>query len=442
MVLLSGLLMLLAVLYVGEQTLAQQSTVQINQQLYFVEIPEEQLIGTQVVSVEAFYFTSSGRRRADGRFSIASDGDAQLFTVETTSTRTLSTGIVRTATVLDRDAPNAKTRFEFSVTYTTPDGATASADVVILLTDINDNPPRFSEEEFIVFLFEQTPGGTAFFNITATDIDLVIFESTLEEISPMVFDLVERYTVSNGRIIFTITSGNELGHFVINEDNGTLSVSPGVTLDIDLIDTYNFTVMATDGGGLNDTATVTINVLDSNDNAPQILGPLGVGITLSEGTEVGYVILDAINATDEDTGPNAEIRFLILSGDITSSFTIDELTGEIVVSSPLDRESGAIVNLTVAARDRGLPAPLQNTIQVIVRLIDVNDYTPQFSQDFYTFTVNENSRLNTRVGQLTATDLDEGVNGTLTYSIVDGEEVFYIDPVSYTHLTLPTIYSV
>ena len=426
----STLFVLVIVLSAGDhQTFAQSSMVQISQSSYYVETPEEQPNGTQVVNVDASYFTSTGRRRIDGQFSIPTTGDARFFTVETTATRTSSVGIIRTAAMLDRDAPNAQTRFQFDITYTAPNGATASAEVDIQLTDVNDNAPQFSQEEFAVLLFEQTPSETPFFNVTAMDIDQVILEIVQEEISPMVFDLVERYTVSNGRLIFTIISGNELNHFTINEDNGTLSISTGVTLDVDLIDTYNLTIMAVDGGGLNDTAKVIINILDSNDNAPQILGPLGVDLTLSEDTEVGYVILEGINATDEDLGPNADIRFLILSGDITNSFSINELTGEIVVSSPLDRERGAIVNLTIAARDRGVPAPLQNTIQVVVRLIDVNDYVPVFSQDFYIFTVNENSRLNTRVAQLSATDLDEGINGMLTYSIIDdGERIFYINP--------------
>ena len=424
----SAVCVVLVLLSVGGRSKAQLSTVQFGLEFYYVEMPEEQPSGTQVTNVDAIYFSSTGRRFTDGQFSIPSDGDAQFFTIETTSTRTTSVGIIRTAAALDRDSPNAVTLFEFDVTYTAPDGAMATVEVAIQLTDVNDNAPRFSEEEFVVNLFEQTPGGTAFFNVTATDIDQLIIENVQEEISPNVFDLVERYTVANGRVIFSIISGNELNHFMINEDNGTLSISPGVMLDVDLIDTYNLTVVATDGGGLNDTATIIVNILDSNDNAPQILGPSGVDISLSEDTEIGYVILDSINATDEDSGPNSEIRYIILSGDITNSFTIDELTGRIIISSTLDRERGAIVNLTVAARDQGVPLPLQNTIQVVVRLTDVNDYTPTFDQDFYTFTVNENSRLNTRVAQLTATDLDEGVNGTLTYSIISEESIFYIDP--------------
>ena len=423
----SSLLLIVLALSLGAHVRAQQSTVQITQQLYYVEMPEEQPIGTQVVTAGASYFTSSGREQTDGVFSIPTDGDARFFTIETIATRTASEGIIRTAAVLDRDAPNSQTLFEFDVTYTTPDGATGTALVSIQLTDINDNAPRFSQEEFVIDLFEQTQGGTAFFNVTATDIDQVIFERVQVEISPNVFDLVGRYTVSNGRIIFTIISGNELGYFMINEDNGTLSLSTGATLDVDSIDTFNLTVVATDGGGLNDTATVIINVLDSNDNAPQILSPLGVDLVLSEDTEEGYVILDSINATDDDSGLNADIRYLILTGDITSSFTIDEMTGRITISSSLDRERGAVVNLTVAARDRGVPLPLQDTIQVVVKLTDVNDYIPTFTQDDYTFTVNENSRLNTRVGQLMATDLDQGENGTLTYSIRGDTEVFYVD---------------
>lgn len=343
---------------------ATAAQIQFNPTSYFPEVSEEQPVGTEVVRVGAAYVDSFGRIRTNGVFSIPSGGDARFFAIETVSTSSESRGIIRTASVFDRDALNAQTEFVFTATYTTPEGVSSSVQINVFLADINDNAPKFSDSVYTIPLFEGTPSGEAFFTVMATDPDVSLREQVVINIAEDLQDIVERYTITNGRVQYNITSGNGLGHFEINVETGTLSLAQGVVLDIDSLDFYNLTVMATDGGGLSDIATVIINVLDSNDNPPQIFSPLEVNLTIPEDTLPGYVIVDSINATDLDRGLNAEIRFLILSGDVTNSFTIDERTGQIVISSPLDREMGVVIDLTVAARDQGLPQFLQNTIQV------------------------------------------------------------------------------
>ena len=398
---------------------------------YFPELDEEQPVGTGVVTINAFYLDSFGIPRTDGTFSLPATGDAQYFTIETASTITQSSGVISTAAVLDFDAPGVQRTFSFQATYTTPDLTSSTASVTVFLQDTNDNAPQFTQDVFISVVFEQTPGGTPFFNITATDLDSTLFESRIVEISPGLQDIVGTYTIDNGRILYSIIGGNEMGHFALSGENAysTLAVSSGVTLDIDTIDSYNLTVQATDGRGLSDIATVLITVLDSNDNHPVILSPqTGVNLTIPEDTPLGYVVLEAINATDADAGINGEIRFLIIEGDITNSFTIDELSGEIYVSASLDREVSATVRLTVAARDSGDPN-LQDTISLVINLLDVNDFAPQFSQDSYEVTINEGSRIGSSVAQIIAVDLDDGVNGTVSHSIVSGADgSFTIDP--------------
>jgi len=346
-------------------------SIQFNSTAYSPVVFEEQPVGTYVVTIGAFYIDSSlGIPLIDGSFNIPSGGDAQYFTIDTSTTLSQTAGTIRTATTFDRDATGAQTEFVFSVTYVTPGGSSLSTQVRVTLADVNDNPPRFTERVFTVPVFEQTRGGTPFFNVTAVDPDLLIITLTIDETTE---DFGEpEYTIDNGRIIYNITGGNELGHFSINTDNGTLSVSSGTVLDIDNLEFYNLTVIAVDGGGLMDTAEVLVTVLDSNDNQPQIFGPRSYQITISEDTPIGFVILDSINASDPDRGLNADIQFLITSGDITNSFSIDSISGEIVISSTLDRERGEVVNLTVAARDQGIP-PLQDTINIVIFLLDVND---------------------------------------------------------------------
>ena len=349
-------------LFVTSSIQAQQ--IQFEQASYFVGFNEEQSTGTTVIEIKASYLNSFGLPRTDGNFSLPTTGDAQLFTVETISDTTISAGIIRSRAVFDRDAVNVQTQFSFMATYTTPDDTSASVSISVFIQDVNDNRPTFSSKVNQVSLLEDTLAGTTFVTISAVDLDQVQSETNIIDISPDVQDVVEVFTITNGRVLYNITSGNSLQHFVIDRESGSLSVSEVVVLDIDAVDLYNLTVMATDGGGLSDTTIVVIKVVDANDNAPQILGPLGVNVTIPEDTQPGYVIVDHINATDLDRGVNAEIRFSIISGDVTDSFSIDTISGRIEVSSPLDREGGSSVQLTVQARDLGIPQPMQSTVQV------------------------------------------------------------------------------
>lgn len=303
--------------------------------------------------------------------------------------------------------------------------------LTIFLSDINDNEPQFSEEVYSVSLLEAAAPGTTVLQLTATDIDEIrTAEQQVDEEAEDFADVV--YLVDNGRVFYSILAGNEEGLFEIDLEGGTIFVSPGATFDVDEQDGYNLTVVAMDAPGLNTTAEVIVNILDSNDNSPMILAPGGLNLTLSEDTSPGLVILDSINATDDDHSLNAEIEFLILSGDETNSFTIDPMTGRVSLTAPLDREggSGGVVTLVIAARDQGIP-PLQDTINIVIVIVDVNDFAPQFQEEVYEASVREGVRSGFGVTQVIAEDGDEGPGGVVSYYIIEGGDgYFYIDSVT------------
>lgn len=427
----AAVLLLLAILF---SAASAQVQVQFVETLYQPTVDEEQPVGTSVTDVAAFYI-DSGVVGTDGTFSLYDSEDARHFTVDTRPTLTRTVGIIRTAAVFDRDAPGAQTEFLFDAIYavTLSNGSeiTASAVVNVFIGDVNDNPPRFTESVFSAYVLEDAPGGSHFFTLTANDPDLVQASQTIDEGTEEADFAGLIYLVSNGRIIYTISAGNEQSLFVLDPDTGELSTASGVVLDVDVAALYTLTVLATDGGGLQDNATVLVNVLDSNDNAPQIVSPLGVNVTLPEDIAVGYVVVEEINATDADSGLNAAVEFAIADGDITNSFSVDASTGRINVTSPLDREAGSIVNLTVVARDQGVP-PLRDTIQVVVNLLDVNDYAPVFQQASFEASVLEAVPTDTSVVQVTAVDLDMGRNGTVSYTILNSSKTasFVIDSAS------------
>lgn len=92
----------------------------------------------------------------------------------------------------------------------------------------------------------------------------------------------------------------------------------------------------------------------------------------------------------------------------------------LILQKALDREAIKEHKLMLTAVDGGRPAK-SGTMEIIIRVLDVNDNSPVFTKDVYSASVNENSPLGTLVTRVNATDLDEGANGDIVYSF--GQEV-------------------
>ncbi|XP_070407913.1 protocadherin alpha-3 isoform X9 [Nothobranchius furzeri] len=94
----------------------------------------------------------------------------------------------------------------------------------------------------------------------------------------------------------------------------------------------------------------------------------------------------------------------------------DGNTPILVVQKPLDRETAGSHLLVLTALDGGKP-PKTGTMNIIINVLDINDNAPVFSDDNYPIMLNENPRSGTKVTQVNATDLDEGTNGDVVYSL-------------------------
>lgn len=133
-----------------------------------------------------------------------------------------------------------------------------------------------------------------------------------------------------------------------------------------------------------------------------------------------------VSASDRDLGTNAEITYFISSGDKTK-FAIRSASGEIYTTKKLDREQMPSYTLTVTAKDKGNPS-LSSVVPVQITLLDENDNAPSFSQSLYPVSVMENTAKDTIVLRVHATDPDDGDNGKVSYTIIDGaNSMFTID---------------
>ncbi|PWD83435.1 cadherin domain-containing protein, partial [Ignatzschineria cameli] len=132
------------------------------------------------------------------------------------------------------------------------------------------------------------------------------------------------------QITYTITAGNEEGIFEIDPNTGVITIAEGKTLDYETLPTHQLTVTATDGT-FADTAKITVEVNNLNDNAPEIIdAETTVGQSLASGTEL-YDVNDANTGKDVDVDGD-KITYEIISGNDDGLFIIDPETGKITLA--------------------------------------------------------------------------------------------------------------
>ncbi|KAJ9587165.1 hypothetical protein L9F63_019319, partial [Diploptera punctata] len=248
----------------------------------------------------------------------------------------------------------------------------------------------------------------------------------------------------NGRIVFSIIGGNDLDLFAIeNIDFSTARIMAVRPLK-GLYGNYTLLVQAQDmGTPANSVATqVSICVTDFNDNAPRFVSPQhNTTIRVPENATLGSTIIQ-VEAVDDDIGPNGAVRYR-LKQDLMGNwrtFSVDEVTGIILLKKELDREKKNIkYEIRVEAYDLGVPTPLSSDLDLTVYVRNVNDYEPQFLVDEYHINFTEHSESGLERRKLIETvdrdevdELDDPPT-PVCYFIVGGneEEYFGIEPLRH-----------
>ncbi|XP_011441904.3 protocadherin-1 [Magallana gigas] len=172
-------------------------------------------------------------------------------------------------------------------------------------------------------------------------------------------------------------------------------------------------------------ASFRVQVTDENDQDPRF-SQAEYRAKIPEGNNPGDGIIQ-IMATDNDLGENARIQYK-LHGDAGADFTVDADTGRIRANKVYDRESMPQYRFRVYAVDSGDP-PRSSTATIIVDIEDINDNFPEFTQNQFRASIQENVPFDTSVLQLTATDKDTGDNGKISYSLPKHSDVpFFLTP--------------
>ncbi|KAM6953607.1 protocadherin alpha-7-like isoform 2-T2 [Aplochiton taeniatus] len=281
--------------------------------------------------------------------------------------------------------------------------------VAVEVLDINDNFPSFPEKEKALEISESALPGARFQLQAARDQDIGQFS-------------VQQYKLSQ----------NE--HFRLEiEDRGDDRKVPFLTLhkqlDRETFKRHRLLLTAIDGGRQVKTGTIEINVevLDINDNSPVFTKDVYT-LSLSENSPVGATVIQ-VNATDLDDGANGEIIYSFgneVNSKVRELFTLDSVTGEIVVTGLIDFEKNKRYEIDIKASDKG-HVPLTTDKSVIINVVDVNDNAPQIKVTSFSNSVPEDSKPGTTVALISVHDRDAGLNGKVICSI-NTEVPFTLSP--------------
>ncbi|XP_041444733.1 protocadherin gamma-B1 isoform X23 [Xenopus laevis] len=292
---------------------------------------------------------------------------------------------------------DCETQSNHELILTASDGGnpvqTGTTLIKIIVTDVNDNFPVFTQEVYKVNLQENISINSTVLQVNASDKDKGI----------------------NAQITYSFSTAatNVLRIFTINPNNGEIKTISNVDFEEEKY--YDFSVQARDGGGFVTNAKVFIEIIDENDNAPEI-SVTSITSPVSEDS-MSDTLVALIEANDLDSGKNGEVELKIIG---VVPFKLLSTSGnfyKIVTMRTLDRERSSHYNITIQATDKGSP-PL--SVQTTIRLdvLDVNDNPPVFEKSTYVAYVSENNQPGASIYSIQAIDKDTEENGKLFYYII------------------------
>ena len=298
-------------------------------------------------SVDSVIFTATATDEDDDSISYQLLADIDLFSVNPL------TGNITVVAVLDREEADHHSLTLLALDNGSP-SLTSSLNLTIILTDVDDNPPSFTNSSYAVSVSENVSVPFFLLDLIAEDPD----------------------EGANAAVVYSIMSGDPLSQFSISQSTGTVSVVGG--LDREQLPLYQLVIRAqsTATAGYHDNTTLDITVIDANDNPPQFLQGSFV-VMVTENTTIGTIVA-SLTATDADEGTNAVTEYTLEGAAAAGLFNISD-NGDLVLAASLDREEDTSYTFSVLAVDTAAPS-LSAMAAVVILVEDINEFPPVFQQ--------------------------------------------------------------
>ena len=318
----------------------------------------------------------------------------------------------KTGEIYFKESPD----FESQSTYTLlveaedggPNSQPAHATVVINIKDLNDNAPQITVNALTpsggAQISESSPVGTFVAHVSVTDSD----------------------GDQNGK--FSCALDNDL--FVLEKLQDTqYKIVTEAVFDRETRAQHYVKITCEDHGEPPHVENVmmTVEVVDENDNIPVFTQTI-YSVTIQENNRIDAIIAK-VNATDADSGRNADITYRLQDDGATIQLVhVHEKTGVVRANVMYDFETLKEFQFTVIAFDNGTPTRSASSA-IYVTIMDTNDNAPFFSQPLYTFDVMENQPIGMEIGLVAASDADSEPFNKFEFSFLPSKEalLFAVD---------------
>jgi len=282
-----------------------------------------------------------------------------------------------------------------------------SVSVLVYINDLNDNPPRFNASQYLASVNEMASGST----------------SNPQGVYVTTIGVTDADAGSNGRLNLTLSTDK----FSIHPTTFQLFTNPlsSGMLDREVDPVEHFTLTACDNGmpePLCNNVTVSITLLDVNDNKPQF-DLANVTLTIRQSQLINSVIAVVV-ADDNDIGNNAELRYSLSANEHEGLFRVDQLTGSIILNQAINASLiNSSIDLVVTAKDQGVP-PMSGSSLVTVTIVGETGLVPVFDESLYNVSVFEGREPGQHVVTVSAMS---SASSNIVYSIEFPSDGFAID---------------
>ncbi|KAM8910671.1 protocadherin gamma-C5-like [Spinachia spinachia] len=255
---------------------------------------------------------------------------------------------------------------EYNIEITALDGGSpqlsSRKSIPVSITDVNDNPPIFTQPSYNVYLKENGVPGSILYSVSASDVDF----GENSKISYSILDSkVQGVSVSS--------------YVYINSDNG--SIYSMHSFDYEKLKVLQIQVQAKDQGSpsLSSNATVHVFILDQNDNVPAVIYPSSAALgslshqRMPRAAKAGHLVTK-VTAVDADSGHNAWISYKLAEATDASLFTVNMYTGEVRTKRAVSEQDDSSQRLLIEIRDDG--EPVQSTTATVSILLEDGLHEP------------------------------------------------------------------
>ena len=363
---------------------------------FSVEMPENSSLGSQIIVLNVTNSTRA-RKLFYSLHTAQNPSSLQTFKINPLD------GAISLRQKLDRES-TARHIITVSVKDTGSPSKKNFARLIIDVVDHNDHAPQFLSQLIQTKLYETAVVGSSVVQAFAVDLD----------------------HGDNGRIVYSILSGNIGNSFSIDSQLGLVRVAR--QLDMTVQAEYMLILKATDSGQMPLSATVPVHImLTMADSAPPRFLSSHYATELYEDMALGHSVIQL------EARSQSSLYYEITAGNQEGKFQINPSTGVIMTRQLLDFEKTTFYNLTVTVSNM-VAAKSQTNLDI--HILDVNDNPPMFEKNFFVGNISETAVPgslvlvnNTAPLVIRATDQDSGLNSLLLYEILEehAKRYFSID---------------